>query len=54
MFPEGTRHGGLELLNFKKGPFHVAISSQCPIQPVVVSQYYFLDHRKHIFNSGKS
>ncbi|VVC36829.1 Hypothetical protein CINCED_3A000712 [Cinara cedri] len=53
MFPEGTRHGGLELLNFKKGAFHVAISSQCPIQPVVVSQYFFLDHKKHIFDSGK-
>lgn len=53
MFPEGTRHGGLELLNFKKGAFHVAISSQCPIQPVVVSKYFFLDHKKHIFDSGK-
>jgi len=54
MFPEGTRHGGQELLNFKKGAFHVAISSQCPIQPVVVSQYYFLDHGKRIFDPGKS
>lgn len=52
MFPEGTRHGGSELLNFKKGAFHVAISSQCPIQPLVVSKYFFLDHGKRTFNSG--
>lgn len=53
MFPEGTRHGGSELLQFKKGAFHVAISAQCPVQPVVVSQYVFLDHKERIFNSGK-
>jgi lysophosphatidate acyltransferase len=52
MFPEGTRHGGPELLNFKKGAFHVAISCQCPIQPVVVSQYYFLDHGQRTFDPG--
>lgn len=52
MFPEGTRHGGPELLSFKKGAFHVAISSQCPVQPVVVTQYYFLDHGKRIFDPG--
>lgn len=54
MFPEGTRHGGPELLNFKKGAFHVAISAQCPVQPVVVSKYLFLDHEKRIFDHGKS
>lgn len=53
LFPEGTRNGGPELLSFKKGAFHVAISSQCPIQPVVVSNYYFLDHKKRIFDQGK-
>lgn len=53
MFPEGTRHGGPELLNFKKGAFHVAISAQCPIQPVVVTQYFFVDHRKRTFDPGK-
>ncbi|XP_046668858.1 1-acyl-sn-glycerol-3-phosphate acyltransferase beta-like isoform X2 [Homalodisca vitripennis] len=54
MFPEGTRHGGKDLLPFKKGAFHVAIASQTPVQPVVVSQYHFLDSENHIFNSGKS
>lgn len=53
MFPEGTRHGGSELLSFKKGAFHVAIACQCPIQPVVVSRYNFLDHEKRVFDSGK-
>nr|CAD7611219.1 unnamed protein product [Timema genevievae] len=53
MFPEGTRHSGTTLLPFKKGAFHVAISSQTPIQPVVVSRYYFLDSSKKIFNPGK-
>jgi lysophosphatidate acyltransferase len=52
MFPEGTRNGSATLLPFKKGAFHVAISSQTPIQPVVISRYHFLDHRKKVFNSG--
>lgn len=51
--PEGTRHGGETLLPFKKGTFHLAIETQCPIQPVVVSRYDFLDHDKKIFNRGK-
>lgn len=53
MFPEGTRHGGEELLPFKKGAFHVAIASQLPIQPVVVSKYYYLDQKTKKFDSGK-
>lgn len=52
MFPEGTRHGGDDLLPFKKGAFHVAISSQCPLQPIVVSRYYFLNSKKRIFDPG--
>lgn len=52
MFPEGTRHGGKDLLPFKKGAFHVAIASQTLIQPVVVSRYSFLDSTNHTFNSG--
>lgn len=54
MFPEGTRHGGEELLPFKKGAFFVAIQSQCPIQPIVVSRYYYVDHNKYTFGSGKN
>ncbi|KAK6641083.1 hypothetical protein RUM44_012784 [Polyplax serrata] len=52
MFPEGTRHGGDELLPFKKGAFHVAIASRVPIQPVVVSKYYYIDYKKKRFDSG--
>lgn len=52
MFPEGTRHGGENLLPFKKGAFHVAIASQAPIQPIVVSRYTFLDQKTLTFNPG--
>ncbi|XP_073981529.1 1-acyl-sn-glycerol-3-phosphate acyltransferase alpha-like isoform X2 [Rhodnius prolixus] len=54
MFPEGTRHGGENLLPFKKGAFHVAIASQAPIQPIVVSRYTFLDQKTLTFNPGSS
>lgn len=40
-------------MNFKKGSFHVAIESQCGIQPVVVSRYSFLDSERKIFGRGK-
>lgn len=53
MFPEGTRHNGSTLLPFKKGAFHVAIESQTPLQPIVVSRYYFLDSKNKIFSGGK-
>lgn len=54
MFPEGTRHGGPDLLPFKKGAFHVAIASQTAVLPVVVSRYHFLDSERHIFDKGSS
>ncbi|XP_011872696.1 PREDICTED: 1-acyl-sn-glycerol-3-phosphate acyltransferase alpha isoform X3 [Vollenhovia emeryi] len=54
LFPEGHRHSGNSLLPFKKGAFHVAIESQMPIQPVVVSKYYFLDGKLKRFHSGSS
>lgn len=54
MFPEGTRHGGETLLPFKKGAFHVAIASQSPIQPIVASQYYYLDDRTKKFDAGRN
>lgn len=53
-FPEGKRHSGNTLIPFKKGPFHLAISSQVPIQPVVVSKYYFLNSKSKRFDSGLS
>lgn len=54
MFPEGTRHGGEQLLPFKKGPFHIAIQSQSFVQPVVVSRYTFLNHKAKVCGSGKT
>ncbi|XP_033227878.1 1-acyl-sn-glycerol-3-phosphate acyltransferase alpha [Belonocnema kinseyi] len=54
MFPEGKRHAGTTLLPLKKGGFHVAIASQVPIQPVVVSKYYFLNEKLKKFDSGIS
>jgi len=55
IFPEGTRNGakGLSMLPFKKGAFHIAINGKLPIQPIVISEYYFLDWKKMIFNPGK-
>jgi lysophosphatidate acyltransferase len=42
------------LLPFKKGPFHVAIQAQCPIQPIVISRYSFLDSKRKFFGRGHS
>lgn len=39
---------------FKKGSFHVAIQAQCPIQPIVVSRYTFLDSKRKFFGRGHS
>ncbi|KAL5281761.1 hypothetical protein ACFFRR_005230 [Megaselia abdita] len=52
LFPEGTRNTKDTLLPFKKGSFHIAIGSQSPIQPVVISKYYFLDSEKKKFKNG--
>ncbi|XP_011500364.1 PREDICTED: 1-acyl-sn-glycerol-3-phosphate acyltransferase alpha [Ceratosolen solmsi marchali] len=54
MYPEGKRHTGSSLLPFKKGGFHLAIDSQTPIQPVVVSRYYFINDKLKKFDSGTS
>ncbi len=53
MFPEGTRGTGEEMLPFKKGAFHLAITSQLPISPVVFSRYFFLDHNEERYEPGE-
>lgn len=53
VFPEGTRRNTNEIHSFKKGAFHVAVSSQLPIMPVVYSSYStFLDDKAKILNNG--
>jgi len=40
VLPEGTRSRGRGLLPFKKGAFHMAISAQVPLKPIVISSFY--------------
>ena len=54
IFPEGTRNNAGAMLPFKKGAFHVAVSGQIPILPIVFSSYHFLDHKKKTFDEGKN
>ncbi|MEQ1876892.1 MAG: 1-acylglycerol-3-phosphate O-acyltransferase [Bdellovibrionia bacterium] len=37
LFPEGTRRYGLGLGEFKKGPFHLAVDTGIPLQPIVTT-----------------
>jgi len=37
VFPEGTRHHGHGMLEFKKGAFNIAVRAQVPVVPVVIS-----------------
>lgn len=53
-YPEGTRNDSGKILPFKKGAFRIAIEHQLPIMPAVISPYYFIDHKKKIFNKGNN
>lgn len=53
VFPEGYRNHSGEIVEFKKGAFHMAIQSQVPIVPVVFSSYkFFMRKSEKIFESG--
>jgi lysophosphatidate acyltransferase len=50
----GYRNHSGKIDEFKKGAFMMALQSQVPIVPVVISSYnYFLSPKDKIFNSGK-
>jgi lysophosphatidate acyltransferase len=53
MYPEGTRNQDGGFLPFKKGAFNMAIETQAPIIPLVISPYYFIDGKKKIFDKGR-
>ena len=55
VFAEGTRFhhpDKIDMLPFKLGAFHAALSSKVPIQPVVLSHYEFYDHSRKILEPG--
>ncbi|KAF8165679.1 hypothetical protein B0H34DRAFT_647462 [Crassisporium funariophilum] len=53
MFPEGTRHLSQkpDMLQLKKGGFHLALNAGIPITPIVVENYWRI-YRKGIFDTG--
>lgn len=55
IFPEGTRsyYDHPDMLQFKKGAFHLAVQAQVPIVPVVVANYSnVLNVKKKTFRPG--
>ncbi|VDN09861.1 unnamed protein product [Dibothriocephalus latus] len=51
MFPEGTRCDTGRLMPFKKGAFHLAIQTQVPLQPIVISCYNkFMNHKEKFYS----
>ncbi|XP_050050583.2 1-acyl-sn-glycerol-3-phosphate acyltransferase alpha-like isoform X1 [Dermacentor andersoni] len=53
LFPEGTRNAEPKMLPFKKGAFHMAVNSQVPVLPLVLSNYKsFFCSEEWKFNDG--
>jgi lysophosphatidate acyltransferase len=53
VFPEGTRSFAPEMLPFKKGAFHLAIKTQRPILPFVVSDISrVVDSQRKVIQPG--
>ncbi|GAA50778.1 lysophosphatidate acyltransferase [Clonorchis sinensis] len=53
VFPEGTRSCTGTMLPFKKGAFHLAVETQFPIQPIVITPYTrFLDFENKRFDDA--
>lgn len=54
VFPEGYRNHSSQVVEFKKGAFHMAIKAQVPIIPVVYSSYKtFMRKKEKVFNCGE-
>lgn len=50
IFPEGTSHNGLELLDFKAAPFEIAIKSIKPVLPIYIHYRSINGHPLNLAN----
>lgn len=54
VFPEGYRNHSSQIVEFKKGAFHMAIQAQVPILPIVFSSYKtFMRKSERYFGRGE-
>lgn len=54
VYPEGTRSYGKGIQQFKRGAFKIAIQAQCPVVPIVISPYHFLDYKQKQMTKGNA